>query len=86
MVGKNALELALSDHQGEPLVGAKLGAEPWMPAHGHGSNTTPVVSELGGGNYRVDDLVFEMPGNWEVRLEVELHDHSDRFVLPASVH
>ncbi|NOD31174.1 hypothetical protein [Ruegeria sp. HKCCD6604] len=47
-----------------------------MPAHRHGMNYTPKVSALGGGAFRVDDMLFHMPGLWELQVGVDINGQS----------
>lgn len=44
--------------------------EPWMPAMGHGAPYEPTVAEVGPGKFTVEDVVFSMPGTWELRVKV----------------
>ena len=38
-----------------------------MPAHGHGLPTQPEFAEyLGSGDYKIEGMHFQMPGEWEV--------------------
>lgn len=39
-----------------------------MPAHQHGLNYSPTVVNLGKGVFRVDGLLFHMPGVWEIQV------------------
>ena len=41
-----------------------------MPEHKHGMNYAPTMMAIGDGRYRVDGLLFHMPGNWEVAFDV----------------
>jgi hypothetical protein len=41
-----------------------------MPAHKHGMNYKPAISSLGSGMYRVDGLMFHMPGQWRVTFDL----------------
>lgn len=50
-----------------------------MPVHGHGS-TTPTVTR-NGAQYRISDVVFTMPGLWEVRLDIDVAGAPDRLVF-----
>lgn len=68
-----------------PLEGADLELEPWMPAHGHGSNTVPSITHLNDGLYGVDDLTFSMAGHWELEVDVEWDDHSAVIVIDLEV-
>lgn len=53
---------------GEPAELARVDAT--MPEHKHGMNYAPTIRGLGDGRYRVDGLLFHMPGNWEVAFDV----------------
>ncbi|MCC6215834.1 MAG: FixH family protein [Polyangiaceae bacterium] len=79
--GDNSLAMQLALVDGAPLVGAALALEPWMPAHGHGTPTVPVVVELGAGSYRADRIHLTMPGHWEIGIRVEWGDTADVFIL-----
>jgi hypothetical protein len=41
-----------------------------MPAHQHGMNYSPSVVDLGEGVFRVDGMLFHMPGEWEIQMEL----------------
>lgn len=83
--GENALAISLVDAEGAAVTGAVLEVEPWMPAHGHGTSHEPVVSELGGGEYRADELDYMMPGYWELRIGVIAGESRDGFVVGYEV-
>lgn len=55
---------------GSPLP-LEQGAEPavvlWMPSMGHGSSPVK-VERVDVGTYRVSDVFFTMPGDWEIRV------------------
>ena len=42
----------------------------WMPAMGHGSSPTK-VDRLDTGTYRVSNVFFVMPGEWEMKFQVK---------------
>lgn len=42
-----------------------------MPEHRHGMNYRPSVKRLGDGRWRVEGLMFHMPGRWKLRLDVQ---------------
>lgn len=42
----------------------------WMPSMGHGSTPT-TVSAIDVGIYRVDEVFFVMPGEWEIRFQIK---------------
>ncbi len=56
--------------EGQPLSGAVLRVRGWMPDHGHGLVRQPTVTELGDGNYRVDNLLLHMRGLWQLVFDV----------------
>lgn len=85
VVGTNSLEAMLTDAESAPLLGATLAVVPWMPAHGHGSSVTPTVTEKGQGEYSISEIVYGMPGDWELRIDVSAGQLSDRFVLEYQV-
>lgn len=49
-----------------------LGVDAVMPAHQHGMNYEPTISDLGNGVFQADGLVFHMPGVWEIQVELML--------------
>ncbi len=68
-----------------PVDGLTITVTPWMPAHGHGSNKTPVVTEKGAGIYEVTDVLYTMPGDWEARIALKNADHKDTIAFGFSV-
>ena len=53
---------------GEPAELVRVDAT--MPEHKHGMNYAPTVQGGGNGRYRVEGLLFHMPGSWEVAFDV----------------
>ncbi|MEF8733916.1 MAG: hypothetical protein V5B40_18975 [Candidatus Accumulibacter meliphilus] len=51
-----------------------------MPEHRHGMNYRPGVKPLGDGRWRVEGLMFHMPGRWELQLDVRAGEHSERLL------
>lgn len=64
--GTNDWTLAITDGGGAPLDGLTVAVKPVMPDHGHGSSTVPVVTSLGGGQYRATGISLPMRGVWNV--------------------
>ena len=83
--GEATLDMELTDASGAAVAGADISVEPWMPAHGHGSPETPQVSETEAGRYQVTNIVYSMPGEWELRIDVDAGGTTDRFVLTYDV-
>ncbi|MEO9576153.1 MAG: hypothetical protein ABJ263_12430 [Tateyamaria sp.] len=48
----------------------KLVVDAEMPAHQHGMNYIPTVVDLGEGAFRVDGMLFHMPGVWEIQMDL----------------
>jgi len=69
IVGQNAVTIQIKDGDGNPVKGAKVVAEPWMPSMNHGSPEDPATSEVGVGNYRAFPVTLIMPGAWVVRVK-----------------
>jgi hypothetical protein len=53
-----------------------VAASAFMPAHGHGTDATVVASDDGA--YHADNIVFFMPGRWELRLAFSDGTREDR--------
>lgn len=51
-----------------------------MPAHRHGLNYTPAVTALGDGVFRVDNVLFHMPGVWKLQAEFDFSGQSIRYM------
>ena len=49
-----------------------------MPEHKHGMNYRPTIVSLGSGRYRVEGMVFHMPGRWELAFDVRAGEESER--------
>jgi len=70
-LGFDAAELTLTDTTGAAVTGLTLTMLPWMPAHGHGTSTTPTVSETATpGVYVATPIDFYMAGQWELRTTI----------------
>ena len=56
---------------GEPVEGATFAIDGGMPMHDHGLPTAPrVTEELGGGDYLLEGVKFQMPGHWVVSFAI----------------
>jgi hypothetical protein len=70
--------LHLETADGKPVEGAEILVDGGMPQHGHGLPTSPEVTEdLGGGDYRVEGMKFQMIGAWEVKFDITTNGQSD---------
>ena len=41
-----------------------------MPSHGHGMNTTPKISKLEDGLFKIEGMLLHMSGEWEIYVDV----------------
>ena len=81
-----SMEAMLSvTRDGEAVAGVAIGVQPWMPGHGHGTPEVPTVEDNGDGTYRVANILYTMPGTWELRLSLELDGVSDAVVFTLEV-
>lgn len=63
-----ALDVAVCARDGSAVAAPKVDA--WMPAHRHGMNYRPSLSETKKGLFRAEGLLLHMPGRWEFVFEV----------------
>src|SRR6185369_10127362 len=71
MLAVHSWTLAIVDAAEHSVDDATLVVLGGMPAHAHGLPTTPAVTNLGGGRYRIDGLKFHMPGAWVVAFRIK---------------
>lgn len=84
--GSNEILLTVHDAEThEPKDGLTLTVEPWMPHHDHGSSAVPSVTAEGNGNYLVQNVVFTMPGDWELRIHIT-SPTTDAFTPTVVIH
>jgi hypothetical protein len=63
---------------GQPVESAEITVDGGMPQHGHGLPTAPQVTQyLGGGDYLVEGMRFNMPGWWVVTFQISHDGQSD---------
>lgn len=68
-VGRNEVELKITDDKGAPVNGATVEIVPTMPEHHMGTMFPPTVTEEGSGAYKVV-MPLTMPGHWAVRAKI----------------
>ena len=66
-----------SAKDGTPFAGT-LRPDAAMPQHGHGMNVAPTVKRTGDGAFRVDGMLFHMPGYWELYFDLGSVDSLER--------
>ena len=52
--------------------------EAQMPERKHAMNYRPTIVLLGDGRYRIEGMVFDTPGRWEVSIDVRAGEESER--------
>ncbi|MEW6085770.1 MAG: FixH family protein [Chloroflexota bacterium] len=68
----------LETADGQPVDDAEITVDGGMPQHGHGLPTNPQVTQnLGGGDYLVEGMKFQMLGWWEVKFNISANGQSD---------
>jgi hypothetical protein len=55
-----------------------LAVDAAMPEHRHAMNYRTAIVAAPHGRYRVDGLVFHMPGRWELSIDVRAGEESER--------
>lgn len=78
----------LQDANGQPVLGATLGVDAWMPEHGHGmEGVAPLTAESTAtqGLYETEGMRCQMPGQWELRFTIEGAAGTDKAALPLAV-
>lgn len=60
-----AWKVRITDREGVPADVA-LSVRGGMPAHGHGLPSKPAVRRTAGGEFQIEGLLFNMPGDWVV--------------------
>lgn len=73
--GVNTVHFTITDATGALMSDVPLEVLPWMPAHNHGTSVDPVVTSLGNGEYRAENVYFFMAGHWELRTTLGPNDH-----------
>src|SRR5206468_9950843 len=63
-----ALLLNVCTRRGEPAELTAIDAT--MPEHKHSMNYTPTIVSRGDGRFRVEGMLFHMPGTWELTFNV----------------
>ena len=55
----------------DDTVDGELVVDAAMPNHNHGMNHVPLIERTGPGRWHVEDMLFHMPGYWELYFDVE---------------
>jgi hypothetical protein len=78
--------LTVQTPAGEPVSGATIAVDGGMPAHNHGLPTQPQAAAADApGDYRVEGVRFQMPGEWVVTFTIQAGDISDQVTFPLAL-
>lgn len=72
-----SLDVTVCAKAGVPPVQA-IAVDALMPAHGHGMNYRPSVKSIGEQKFRVDGLMFHMPGRWQLIFDLRSGEATER--------
>jgi len=87
MEGVNSFRVDLRDAGTQaPFAGASLKVTPVMRSMGHEAPGDRVVDETAEGSYDVENVVFSMPGAWDMRLRAGRDDVFDEAIFLYEVH
>jgi hypothetical protein len=64
------LEVAVVDRATGKPAAVDLRVDAAMPHHGHGMNVAPTIERTGDGTWRVERMLFHMPGYWELSFDL----------------
>ena len=80
----NTWTFQVIDAQNNPVTGAAVTVQPYMPDHGHGPSVVPVVT-ASGSTYTVSNIDFFMPGVWRMTFDVTNGNVKDQAVVDFCV-
>ncbi|MEP1206818.1 MAG: FixH family protein [Rhizobiaceae bacterium] len=63
----------------------RIEVDAWMPKHKHGMNYSPSVQQAAAGHYDVSNMVFHMPGLWQLRVSLAVEDQRSTHLLDITV-
>jgi hypothetical protein len=85
IVGLGRGHLIVHDHEAVDTPGLNITATLYMPETGVESSKKPVVKDARKGLYKVNNLYYDSPGKWLLKLEISGRMASDVVVLSLPV-
>lgn len=61
-----------------PATAIRFDIDARMPEHRHGMNLEPFIEEIAPGQFRVEDMLFHMPGRWELYFDITRDGFTER--------
>jgi hypothetical protein len=77
------VSVARADQPDRNLPDVTLEANALMPEHGHGMNTMPATTRLPDGRFRVEGMLFHMPGLWQIVFIIRDGGTYDSVLVPV---
>lgn len=68
-----------------PAKDVQVAADAAMPGHGHGMNTKPTTRMLRPGEFMIEGMLFHMPGQWEIYIDVTRDGVTERARFPVTL-
>lgn len=81
VVGKSKANLIIHDYEAHDTPGLDITVLLYMPETGVQSSEKPVVTDVERGLYRLENLYFQSPGIWQMKLNIKGPRFSDTVVL-----
>lgn len=80
-----AVEVKVVDvRTGQPST-ASMSVDARMPHHHHGMNVAPTISQTAPGEWRADNMLFHMPGYWEIYFDMREAGRLERAQVEATI-
>ncbi|WP_419906405.1 FixH family protein [Hoeflea sp.] len=64
---------------------SNLAVDAWMPSHQHGMNYEPDIKAIGNGRYAVTNMVYHMPGLWQLTVAIQTGTAHATYVLDMPI-
>ncbi|MDA4846605.1 hypothetical protein [Hoeflea poritis] len=64
---------------------SSVDVDAWMPSHQHGMNYEPDIEALGNGRFAITNMVYHMPGPWELTVTVRAGAERASYVLDMPI-
>ena len=70
-IGLDTWSVSITNADGTAAEVTMTAERPWMPLHGHGATTFPMVSPGDPGKFTITGIDFFMAGYWEQKLDLQ---------------
>lgn len=88
-LGQLVFKIVRANRLDQTAIPVPLDVDPlvilWMPSMGHGSTPTR-VERIDSGSYRVHDVFFIMPGEWQIQFQIpNVQGQIDEVIVPVTI-